>query len=182
MLPPQRNENKEEIFARKIVEVLGKEPIVSNEVANRLALARQKALTKMKVAEVKEFNLDENFAKQVVNVLNENMQVSSNVEHKLSVSRTKALSYLRKSKKEVSLIEKIINKLKEKLTVQIMTGITATATVCFALIGVAAMDAENESVHEQNLTVISTHFDNADNINKDVEKVLTTDDEEDNTI
>lgn len=181
MLPPQKYENKDEIFAKKIVEVLGKEPIVSNDIANRLALSRQKALTNMKLSKVETFAVDEMFAQKLVNVLNENIQVSAKVEHKLNLSREKALSYLRESKKEISLFEQVINKIKEKLTVQAMAGITATATVCFALIGVVAMDAENEIVYEQNLTAISTHFDNADNINKDVEEALTTDDE-DNTI
>lgn len=183
MLPPQKNEDKDEIFAKKIIEILEKEITVSDTTANRLALARQKALTKLKTSEEVSVVTDEVFAKQVVAVLKENVSVNYDIEKKLTVSRQKALSYLRESKKEKNLLNKFVDLFKEKLSVQIMAGITTTATVCFALFGVFAMDEENEIVYEHNLTTIQAHFDNADNINKDVQEVLTTDDdEEDNTI
>ncbi len=184
MLPPQKNEDKDEIFAKKIIEILEKEITVSDATANRLALARQKALTKLKTSEEVSVLTNEVFAKQVVGVLKENNSVNSDVEKQLTVSRQKALSYLRESKKEKNLLNKFVDLFKEKLNVQIMTGLTTAATVCFALVGVFAMDAENEIVYENNLVAIQAHFDNADDINKDVGEVLTTDDEEeeDNTI
>ena len=128
MLPPQKERKVDELFAKQIIDMLGKQPEVSDKVANRLAMARNAALSKMK-----------------------------------------------ETKKE-TLFNILLNKAKDVFSVQTFAGMTAVATVCFAVFGFIIMDQENQLIFDDNISVISAHFEDADNINGEVEDNLTEED------